>query len=206
MHANRLVALIALWMMVFTVGCKKSAVNSLAFESALNSYYAGRQNCLWPAPVKFPAQADTSNDEQTKGYDALTDSGLLTRKAEEKKRFLIGSKAVNDYDLSDQGRSFWTADTTQPGYGNFCFGHPEVTSIDEYTPANDSQTQYNVTYHIGTGNVPAWANSAEVKTAFPKVATATAGQQTATATMVKTDSGWQVQNVQAGPPPANPMP
>ena len=206
MHASRMIVPVMVLMMVFAVGCKKNTVNSLAFESALNSYYAGRQDCLWPAPVKFPAQADTSNDEQTKGYDALTDAGLLTRKAEEKKRFLIGSKAVNDYDLSDQGRTFWTADTTQPGYGNFCFGHPEVTSIDTYTPTDDAQTRYNVTYHLGTGSVPAWANSAEVKTAFPKVGTATSGQQIATAAMVKTDSGWQVQSVQAGPPPANPMP
>ena len=135
MHVTRNMALVMISMTVFGVGCKKTAVNSMAFESALNSYYVGRQDCLWPAPIKFPAQADTSNDEQTKGYDALTDAGLLTRKAEEKKRFLIGSKAVNDYDLSDQGRSVWTADTTQPGYGNFCFGHPEVT-IDRWIHAD----------------------------------------------------------------------
>ena len=206
MRAIRIVVPALAGMILFFAGCKKNAVDTLAFKSALNTYYAGRQSCLWPAPIKFPAQADTSNDEQTKGYDALTDSGLLTRKAEEKKRFLIGSKPVNDYDLSDQGRSVWTADTSQPGYGNFCFGNPEVTSIDGYTPTDDSQTRYNVTYHVGLGNIPAWANSAEVKTAFPKVASATSGQQMATATLIKTAESWQVQNVQAGPPPANPMP
>lgn len=206
MHTIRIPILVIAWMMILAVACKKNAVDTLAFKSTLNTYYGVRQDCLWPAPVKFPAQADTSNDEQTKGYDALTDAGLLSRKVEEKKRFLIGSKPVNDYDLSDQGRSSWTADTSQPGYGNFCFGSPQVTSIDSYTPVDDSQTRYNVTYHLGAGIIPAWANSAEVKTAFPKVATETSGQQMATATLIKTDSGWQVQNAQAGPPPANPMP
>ena len=151
MRTTRIFLLVMAWVLVFAVGCKKNAVDKMAFKSALNSYYSGRQNCLWAAPVKFPAQADTSNDEQTKGYDALTDAGLLTRKAEEKKRFLIGSKQVNDYDLSDKGRSSWTPDTTQPGYGNFCYGHPEVTSIDGFTPADDTGTRYSVTYHCGRG-------------------------------------------------------
>lgn len=203
---------IAVWGMAATlalaVGCKTNTVDKGAFKSALNSYYSTKPACLWPAPVKFPAQADTSNDEQTKGYDALTDAGLLTRKAEEKKRFLIGSKQVNDYDLSDQGRSNWTADATQPGYGNFCYGHPEVTSIDGYTPADDNATRYSVTYHLGTSSLPAWANSAEVKTAFPKLASETSGQQIATASLTKSNDGWQVQSVQSATPGAssNPMP
>ena len=134
---------------IVAAGCKKNEVDKSAFKSALNTYYGTRQDCLWSAPVKFPAQADTSNDEQTKSYDALTDAGLLTRRAAEKKRFLIGSKQVNNYDLSDQGRSSWTADSSQPGYGNFCYGHPEVTAIDGFTPTDNTETRYNVTYHCG---------------------------------------------------------
>jgi len=206
MHATR----IAVWVMagavVAGVGCKTNTVDKGAFKSALNSYYSTKPDCLWPAPVKFPAQADTSNDEQTKGYDALTDAGLLTRKAAEKKRFLIGSKQVNDYDLSDQGRSTWTADSTQPGYGNFCYGHPEVTSIDGFTPADDNQTRYSVTYHYGASSLPTWANSAEMKTAYPKLASETSGQQIATASLTKSNDGWQVQSVQPAAPASSPMP
>ncbi len=205
MRATRILLLVMAWVFVFA-GCKKNAVDKMAFKSALNNYYSGRQDCLWPAAIKLPAQADASNDEQTKGFDALTDAGMLTRKAEEKKRFLIGSKQVTDYDLSDQGRSSWTADASQPGYGNFCYGHPEVTTVDGYTPTDDNQTQYNVTYHVGAGSVPGWANSAEMKTAFPKLAAETSGQQMATASLAKSGEGWMVQNVQAGPAPANPMP
>ncbi len=205
MRATRIVCLMMAWVALFAAGCKKNAVDTMAFKSALNSYYANQQECLWTAPVKFPQQADTSNDEDTKTYDALTDAGLLTRKPEEKKRFLIGSKQVNDYDLSDQGRSSWTPDPSQPGYGNFCYGHPQVSAIDGYNAADDTGTRYNVTYHYGPANVPAWANSAEMKTAFPKLASETSGMQTATATLLKTDNGWNVQNVQPMAAPARSM-
>ena len=77
-------------MVMLGAGCKKNTVDKGAFKSALNNYLSSKQECVWSAPVKFPAQADASNDEQTKGFDALTDAGLLTRKAVEKKRFLVG--------------------------------------------------------------------------------------------------------------------
>ncbi len=176
-------------------GCKKNAVDQGAFKSALNNYLSAKQTCLWSAPIKFPVQADTSNDEQTKEFDALTDAGMLTRKSAEKKRFLVGSKQVNDYDLSDQGRAKWTADSSQPGYGNFCYGHAEVTAIDGYTPAADDATQYTVNYHYATSNLPAWANSAEMKTAFPKLNDASA-PQAGSANLVKSNDGWIVQNAQ----------
>ena len=200
MRIIRIVALVMAGAMVFGVGCKKNTVDKGAFKSALNSYYSARQECLWTAPIKFPAQADTSNDEQTKGYDALTDAGLLTRKSAEKKRFLIGSKRVNDYDLSDKGRATWTADQTQPGYGNFCYGHAELTAIDGFTPADDNATQYNVTYHYAADSLPGWADSTEMKTAFPKLASESSGQQTATANLAKSNDGWMVQSVQPGSP------
>jgi len=184
-------------------GCKKNVVDQSAFKSALNNYYSSRQVCLWTAPMKLPAQADTSNDEQTKGFDALTDAGLLTRSSAEKKRFLVGSKQVNNYDLSDKGRSDWTADQTQPGYGNFCYGHPEVTSIDGYTPADDNATQYNVIYHYGPSHLPEWANSTEMKTAFPKLASESSGQQSATANLTKSNDGWLVRRVQPASPADN---
>jgi hypothetical protein len=183
----------------FAAGCHTNTVDKEAFKSAINSYYSGRQDCVWSTSMKFPAQADTSKDEQTKDYDALTDAGLLTRKTAEKSRFLIGSKQVNDYDLSDKGRSTWVADQTQPGYGNFCFGHLQVSSIDNYTPADPDAVRYSVTYHVGLSGVPDWANSAEMKTAFPKIVSDNNGQRVATANLVKGENGWQVENVQPAP-------
>ena len=88
-------------------------------------------------------------------------------------------------------------DPTQPGYGNFCFGHFEVISVDGYTPAaNTNGTQYSVTYHYSVTGLPDWANSAEIKTAFPKIGSDASGQQIATANLAKSDNGWQVQNAQ----------
>ena len=178
---------------VSVAGCHKNAVDKSAFESAIDTWYSAHPVCVWSAPVKFPAQADAKDEDQTQGFDALTEAGMLTRTPEEKKRFLIGSKQVNDYDLSGKGRSTWTADPSQPGYGNFCVGHPSVTSVDSYTPPdNTDATQYNVAYHYAVRNLPDWASSAEMKTAFPTLVTVTSGQQTATATLVKGNAGWQV--------------
>jgi hypothetical protein len=195
MRTMRMGVLILMGMIAIGVGCRKNAVDKGAFKTALNNYYSSRQECLWNAPVKFPAQADTSNEDQTKGFDALTDAGMLTRKSAEKKRFLIGSKQVNDYDLSDKGRTVWVADSTQPGFGNFCFGRLEVTAVDSYTPPDGDATQYSVSYHDAVSNPPAWAGTPEMKTAFPKIASDTNGQQMATATLTKSSDGWMVSNV-----------
>jgi hypothetical protein len=182
--------------MLLGMACKSNTVDRTAFKTALNDYYSSRHTCVWETPMKFPAQADTSNDEQTKGFDALTDAGLLTRLAAEKKRFLIGSKQVTNYDLSDKGRGSWTPDQSQPGYGNFCFGRREVTSIDSYTPSDNADaSQYSVTFHHAVTGLPDWANSTEMKTAFPKLAADTSGQAVATANLVKSNNGWQVQSV-----------
>ena len=195
MRKRDLVVLAFAGIVMFGVGCKKTLDKS-AFKSTLDNYYSTRQECLWAAPVKFPAQADTSDDAETQGFDALTDAGLLTRKAVEKKRFLVGSKQVNDYDLSAQGRTVWTADPSQPGYGNFCYGHPSVTTVDAFTPSTTSTTeQYSVSYHYSISNVPTWANTTEMKTAFPKLSADT-GPRAATATLAKSNDGWQVVNVQ----------
>ena len=184
----------------FVAGCHTNSVNTAAFQSALNNYYASHQECLWNGPLKFPVQADANNESQTEQFDALTDAGLLKRTPGEKQRFLIGSKQVNNYDLSDKGRSTWTVDPAQPGYGNFCIGSPDVSSINTYTPANDpNATQYSVTYRYAI-QLPGWANTAEIKTAFPSAARASNGQE-ATATLVKSNDGWQVQSVSTSRPP-----
>lgn len=197
------VALTAL--VLVSAGCKKNEVDKGAFKSAIDNYLSAKQECLWSAPIKFPEQADTSNDEQTKGFDALTDAGMLTRKAAEKKRFLVGSKQVNNYDLSDKGRATWTADQSQPGYGNFCYGHPEVKTVDTYNPQTADATQYTVGYSYAMGSLPDWASSAEMKTAFPKLNAGTS-PQTGTATLTKGNNGWVVQSAQPAGSTTNSMP
>lgn len=173
--------------------CKKGTIDKAEFKSAINNYLAKRHDCVWPQPVKMPAEADPSKDERTRDFDTLTDAGLLTRAPEEKKRFLIGSKPVNLYDLSDRGHASWTPDPTQPGYGNFCFGHFNVTSVDNFTPNDPSNpTEYTVNYHYEVEGVPSWANTAESRLTFPKIAADTS-IQAATVTVSKdSNGGWVV--------------
>jgi hypothetical protein len=134
------------------------------------------------------------------GAEVSSAGGHVERRASaEKKRFLIGSKQVNNYDLSDKGRSTWTADQTQPGYGNFCFGHPEVVSVDSYSPADPDSPQFTVNYRYGVTSLPDWATTTEMKTAYPKIVSDSSGADTASATLAKSNNGWLVSNVQPTP-------
>lgn len=181
-------------LITLAAGCNKTKPDTTNFKTAINNYYSAHPSCVWQSPVKFPAQADADNDTQTKGFDALTDASLLTRTPQEKKRFLIGSKQVNDYDVSDKGRTQWTPDQSQPGYGNFCYGHRDVTSIDNVamsTNQNGANTA-TVSYHYDLSGVPDWAKSQETQTAFPNVQADLSTPKSATTTLVQTQDSWQV--------------
>lgn len=174
-------------------GCHSKALDKEEFRSALNRYYGDQQHCLFNPEIKLPVQAEKDDEGETRRFDTLTDAGLLQRTPQEKKRFLIGSKQVTDYDLTTQGRSHWTANASQPGFGNFCLGTPTVQTIDNFVPAGTTENQYSVTYTYAV-KLPEWANNAEIQTAFPRAARESAGQ-TATATIMKQGDGWQVGNV-----------
>lgn len=178
---------------MLAAGCKKTSDNTLNYKSALDTYYAAHPSCLWPQPMQFPVQVDASDAAKTSPYDALFDQGLLIRTSDEKKVFLVASKRVTNYDLSDKGRSTWTADTTQPGFGNFCYGHRTAQSIDSASP-NSGQpgATTQVSYHFGFSGAPAWAQAAEVQNAFSQVKDDLANGS-ATATLIDTNNGWVVQ-------------
>jgi hypothetical protein len=185
-------ALVLTGLFAWATGCKKE-IDRAVFKSAINQSYAGRHECIWPEPIKLPAEADPSKDEKTRDYDTLTDAGLLLRESKEKKRLLAGSKQMNQYDLSDKGHSAWTPDPNQPGYGNFCFGHFNVTAVDNATPNDPSNpTQYTVNYRYEVEGIPDWASTPESMRTFRKIAADTS-IQSASATLVKdTNGGWAV--------------
>lgn len=177
---------------VAAIGCNKKADNTSNYTSAINTYYAGHPACLWESEVKFPLQVATSDAEKTKPYDALVDQGLLTRTSVEKKKLLILTEQANNYDLSDRGRSAWTADSAQPGFGNFCYGHRKVSVIDSSTPTNDQPGATTVIhYHYTFSDAPGWANAAETQTAFPQLQANLVGPQAGQATLANTNNGWQ---------------
>lgn len=174
-------------------GCKKTADSSLNYKSALDNYYNAHPACLWAQPKKLPVQANTSDTDKTTPYDALVDQGLLVRTTAEKKELLILSKQVTNYDLSEQGRSNWSADINQPGYGNFCYGHWSVSAIDSSTPTTDQPgATTQVSYHYGLTGTPAWAAAPETQSAFPVIRANIASGLTGSATLTNTAGGWVV--------------
>jgi len=197
MRARIALALVLTGLFACASGCKKE-IDTTEFKSAINKSFAGRHECVWPEPIKLPAEADPTKDEKVRDYEALTDASLLIRESAEKKRFLVGSKLVNVYDLSDKGRPAWTPDPNQPGYGNFCFGHFNATAIDKAVPNDPSDpTQYTVTYRYEVEGIPDWARTPESMRAFPKIAADTS-IQSASVTLVKgADGGWVVGSPQA---------
>ena len=184
-------ALVLIGLFSCATGFKKQ-VDQAEFKSAINKSFAGRHECVWPEPIKLPAQVDTSIDEKTRDYDALTDAGLLIRGSAEKKRVLVGSKQVN-YLLSDKGHPAWTPDPNQPGYGNFCFGHFNVTAIDNATPNDPSNpTQYTVHYRYEVEGIPDWARTPESMRTFRKIAADTSIQSATATLVIGTNGGWAV--------------
>ena len=180
--------------MLCLAGCKKTADNTANYKSALNTYLSQNASCLWAQPVKFPVQVGTADANKTAGYDALFNQGLLARTSGDKKQLLgLIDKQVTNYDLTPKGQGVWKASPGDPSYGNLCYGHREVSSIDQSTATGDQPgATASVAYHYGFTSVPDWARDAGVQNAFPNVRANLAGGA-ATATLLDTSSGWQVQ-------------
>lgn len=200
LHAAALCGAVVL----LATGCNKKADNTMNFKNAIDTYYSAHPACLWSDSVKFPVQADTSDTSKTSGYDALVDQGLLTRQSAEKTKLIIATKQVNIYDLSGKGRSLWTVDVQQPGFGNFCYGHRKVSSIDSSTPTTDAVgATTQVTYHYTLADAPGWATAAETQNAYPQLHADLTSPQTSHTTLTNTSNGWQVTS--AEPNPSSPV-
>jgi len=174
-----------------STACNNGSDTDISYKAAINDHFKTLPVCIWSQPKKFPVQAATSDDAKTEGYDALTQEGLLTRTTAEKKVLIVASKQVNNYDLSEKGRTSWTPDS-QPGYGNFCYGHREVTSIDNSTLGTNSEGAKTVavSYHYQIVNVADWANSPQMKTAYPGLASSLGSNPSDNATLVMTGDHW----------------
>jgi len=91
----------------------------------------------------------------------------------------------------------------QPGFGNFCYGHRKVSSIDSATPTSSAAgATTQVAYHYTVADAPGWASAAETQNAYPQVHANLNGPQSAHATLTNTSNGWQVTS--AGPTSTTP--
>ncbi|MEO6804542.1 MAG: hypothetical protein ABI286_08495 [Edaphobacter sp.] len=160
-----------------TVGCNtgKSAPTPAAFTLAINNHFLDHPDCLL-ASVRFPFE--TTDPEKTGQMDSLVKSLLLDKSVE-------SSIHVSRYTVTPAGVRYAP---------HFCYGHREVASILGFTPivVNDGFKETTVTYSYTMKEVPVWALSHGVQSAFPDMARATNSQVTAKATLAQTSVGWQV--------------
>ena len=182
---------------LLATGCKKMPNRKPGLTAAINAYYSTHPACLWTDPVQFPAQVDKSDANKTAEYDALVDQGLLVRTGADASR-VDEQEAVNRYDVSDKGRSVWTADAQKPGYGDFCYGHRDVSSIDSWTPTDGSRGSTSVVdYHYTVKGAPAWATAIAAQNVFPRLHADLNGPQADQAVLMSNGPGhgWQVTSV-----------
>jgi hypothetical protein len=80
-----------------------------------------------------------------------------------------------------------------PTCGNFCYGNREVTPIDNSTLGTNAlgAKTVNVSYHYRIANVATWANTQEMKTAYPGIASALDTNPSDAATLVMTEDHWE---------------
>lgn len=196
--------------LLVAAGCSSNKPSKADLTSAVDNYYSANPECLFSSPVQLPAKVDNSNQQQMNQYNALTQAGLLTktgapapekaqarpaRRSRHAARHAAKAPATppsTTFALSDNGRFSWTADETQPGFGNFCYGHRHVTSIDSMATSKHNGAQTAVaSYHYDLTGVPSWAKSSEVQSAFPNVQKALAGPMPDKGNFVKDSTGWK---------------
>jgi hypothetical protein len=149
------------------------------FTAAINAYYSKHDDCLFQTALRFPYEASTvEKDPNLKPLDALEAAGLL-RSLEDR------DIHVKRFEQTTFGKRVSPA---------FCYGHRVVTSIDGSTPAppQDGMKAIQVSYHYKMMDVPGWADSDQIRKAFPNFAKATSSDAQAQATVVLTQVGWRV--------------
>lgn len=151
------------------------------FTGALNTYYGNHDDCLFQSSIHFPYEASTASsekDSRIKSLDALEGAGLM--------------KSLEDRDIHIKRFELTTYGQRVPP--RFCYGHRVVTSIDGFTPAAavDGMKAMQVNYHYKMMDIPGWADSDQIRKAFPDFAKATSADAQGQTTVVLTQNGWRV--------------
>lgn len=162
---------------LLAVGCNtKTAATPENFIAGLNAHFMDHPDCLFPESPRFPYE--TSDPVKTKQMNTLVASLLLTVAEEH-------SIHVSRYTLTDVGAR------VAP---RFCYGHRYITGIESSTTPTmiNGFPETQIIYRYSMAEVPVWAKSTDVKTAFPVMAHNISGTATDKATLAGTQVGWQV--------------
>jgi len=159
-----------------TTGCNSKAKPTPEnFTHAINAHFLDHPDCLF-VDTKFPYA--TADPVKTKQMNTLVKATLL--------------ESSFEYSVHT---TRYTPTTTGARYApRFCYGHRTVTSIDSFTPpaVANGFPETQVTYHYKMQDVPVWAKSPDVLSAFPDMAAKTSGEATDKITLAQTVAGWQV--------------
>ena len=166
---------------VLILGCATDTKPTNAkLEKALNAYFEGHNECLFPTVMRFPYEVSPGSDAKAeqKRLDAMTGAGLLTKQSG-------AAIKVERYTLTPLG---------ERQKGRFCYGHRQVTSVDGFTPPvkQGGFLQSTVDYHAKMVDVPVWVQTDEMRAAFPEMAKAISGPQPGQVVMENAGAGWQV--------------
>ena len=181
MGRTRKKGILAGWALLLIAGCATDTKPTNAkIEKGLNAYFEGHNECLFPAPMKFPYEISPGSDAEaeTKRLDAMTHAGLLDKQSG-------AAIKVERYTLTPLGERV---------KGRFCYGHREVNSVDGSTAPvkQNGFLQTTVNYHATMMDVPVWVKTDEMRAAFPEMAAAISGPQPGQITMENAGTGWQV--------------
>jgi hypothetical protein len=178
---NRTSSVLALSMLALLpltlTGChSKTAATPANFTIGLNAYLLAHPDCLLPQAPRFPYE--TSDPAESKQMNALVAAEMLTVEEER-------SIHVSRYTPTDTGAR---------AAPRFCYGHRVVSSIDSFTPTAQVNgfPETTVAYHYTMEEVPVWAKSEQMRSAFPAMAHNLSGTASDKATLAVTMTGWQV--------------
>lgn len=141
-----------------------------------------------------PDQVAKQNAEMLAPYEALVGAGLLAGSDGQVKQTSWGGEKEAPgkiYSLTDAGKKALYKPTSTA----FCAGRLKVNEVINFTEPGNAMgvTISQVTYTVKAVDVPAWAQSEAVKSAFPKLANQIENQSERQATLILQNDGWKAE-------------
>lgn len=150
-----------------------------------------------------------SEDSDLTRAEALVKAGLLTKTVKREQAMNAANHkpvqstvfAIHLYNLTAAGKNSIRAKHFDGFFGSgdrkytFCYAHPEVDSIMNFSEFDyNGQKAAQVKYSYKLADVADWAQSNEIKAAFPELGKQLDGDTTANVSeilLIKTNNGWQ---------------
>jgi hypothetical protein len=151
----------------------KEATESNFTKAAQAHLDAAFPHCL--LPFAFPAESEEYDYKGINdGLRALAKIGLLSEKEETKKErvgFFRTTRKLFTYDLTNEGRKFYTPVDKKADRSGFCVGRAEVVDVTTFTEPADlfGHRVSQVTYTYRVDDLPDWTKQPEVVDAFKEL-------------------------------------